>query len=472
MLPSKETTAATVKLLIEIGTITGLPDTILGICTVIIHITFGIWMLGNLYIKPIGKDLAIIFVIFLIVLASNYYFHGCILSRVERAFFKTKNWCGPVSLLRYLHIDVDTTLANQIIKYGIAAPTASVVIIKLLLSGYIIFGSLFAIILTPLLFVHSQDYLWHKFLGITIPLSITFPAITGKRIIITGASRGIGKAVAKMALYNGATLILLCRPSPQLDLLHQTLPNAIIIPCDLTSFASVKHAAKKVISLFPDGIDVLFNNGGISNTTPSLTQDGYELQIQTNYLSHVLLTESLLPLLKKRNCSKIINHTSLSYCIPARPYMSSLFNRYSTFDLFEKTAIRGEYMPSQLLYQQSKLALLLYTELLNSRLANTTISIIPFQPGLCKTDIFKRSTLSTNLISLLEYIASAPEVVAENFLKTVTAPINKRCFGDPLAGPTSIFLGSTLCSDLVNISSVLYAWQDIKTIMNLNQINR
>ena len=73
---------------------------------------------------------------------------------------------------------------------------------------------------------------------------------------------------------------------------------------------------KTITDLCKDGLDVICNNAGIMALKDQATIDGFDIQMQTNHLSHFLLTKELLPLLEiaaeKRGEARIVNHTSIS----------------------------------------------------------------------------------------------------------------------------------------------------------------
>jgi NAD(P)-dependent dehydrogenase (short-subunit alcohol dehydrogenase family) len=98
----------------------------------------------------------------------------------------------------------------------------------------------------------------------------------------------------------------------------------------LTDFLSVTNAYKKIISLFPNGVDILINNAGITNSSNSNTKDGYNKQIQTNYISHALLSELLIKNHNKDEENKkkkieIINISSMSFNIPKKKIRRNIF---------------------------------------------------------------------------------------------------------------------------------------------------
>ncbi len=141
--------------------------------------------------------------------------------------------------------------------------------------------------------------------------------MNGKVAAITGTTSGTGYVAAKELAKKGADVILLNRLSERstnsLRSLKISVPNGKFtqIECDLQSMASVDEAINKISSLF-NVIDVLCNNAGVMALKDYATVDGYDVQMQTNVISHFQLFRGLLPLLKKSNEARIVNHTSVA----------------------------------------------------------------------------------------------------------------------------------------------------------------
>ena len=67
-----------------------------------------------------------------------------------------------------------------------------------------------------------------------------------------------------------------------------------LVECDLQSFESVRKAAKEVVKLCHKGLDALCNNAGVMALKDIATSDGFDVQMQTNHLSHFLLTKKFI----------------------------------------------------------------------------------------------------------------------------------------------------------------------------------
>lgn len=149
------------------------------------------------------------------------------------------------------------------------------------------------------------------------------PSLKGKVIAVTGTTSGTGFYAAKLFAQKGATVLLLNRKSNRAAIAEQNIKNEVkdadirTIECDLMNFDSVRKAASTINREYKDnGIDVLCNNAGIMAFPNEATKDGYDVQMQTNHLSHFLLTKELYPLLEKaaeeRGEARIVNHSSMA----------------------------------------------------------------------------------------------------------------------------------------------------------------
>lgn len=152
----------------------------------------------------------------------------------------------------------------------------------------------------------------------------SLPSLAGKTIAITGTTSGTGYHTALTCAKKGAAVLLLNRPSEraaaaQAKLQELAGPDASFtaVDCDLQSFDSVRAAAAQLNATFASsGLDVLCNNAGVMALADVATDDGYDVQMQTNHLSHFLLVKEVFPLLEKaaseRGEARIVHHTSLA----------------------------------------------------------------------------------------------------------------------------------------------------------------
>ena len=123
-------------------------------------------------------------------------------------------------------------------------------------------------------------------------------------ILVTGATDGLGRRVARELAAKGTTVLLHGRSPERLEatleeLRGQTSTEKVgSYVADLSSLAAVRDLADRILSEY-DRLDVLVNNAGIIVQERKESEDGYELTFAVNYLSHFLLTSLLLPLLRE-----------------------------------------------------------------------------------------------------------------------------------------------------------------------------
>lgn len=219
--------------------------------------------------------------------------------------------------------------------------------------------------------------------------------MTGKVVAITGTTSGTGFYCAREVAKKGATVILLNRKSDRsersLQQLQQAVPGATFDPveCDLQDFNSVRNAINQIKSRY-SVLDVLVNNAGVMALKDQATVDGYDVQMQTNVLSHFLLTKELFPLMKKSPQARIVNHSSQARLGgPLKPeYFGRNGGNLGGDDPDPDTpGFRG---PRWERYHQTKLANATFTYGLKNKLAAANITnVIPLlaHPGLAKTQL-------------------------------------------------------------------------------------
>ncbi|MFT6503549.1 MAG: NAD(P)-dependent dehydrogenase (short-subunit alcohol dehydrogenase family) [Crocinitomicaceae bacterium] len=141
--------------------------------------------------------------------------------------------------------------------------------------------------------------------------------LTNQVAVITGTTSGTGFVCAREVAKKGAHVIMLNRKSERsqnsLKQLQESVPtgNFEQIDCDLQNLESVKNALESIKSNH-EVIDILVNNAGVMALKDDATADGYDVQMQTNVISHFLITKELFPLLRKSNGARIVNHSSMA----------------------------------------------------------------------------------------------------------------------------------------------------------------
>jgi NAD(P)-dependent dehydrogenase (short-subunit alcohol dehydrogenase family) len=142
-----------------------------------------------------------------------------------------------------------------------------------------------------------------------------------RTILITGATDGLGRALAHRLAADGSILILHGRDPDKLDrtaddirATHRVKRPHVVL-ADLAELAQVRRLAAEVRAT-TDRLDVLVSNAGIGSGQPDgrtrrTSADGYELRLAVNYLAGFLLTLELLPLLRRSAPARIVNVASI-----------------------------------------------------------------------------------------------------------------------------------------------------------------
>ncbi|XP_059473096.1 retinol dehydrogenase 12-like isoform X2 [Neocloeon triangulifer] len=201
--------------------------------------------------------------------------------------------------------------------------------------------------------------------------------LEGKTALITGANTGIGYETAKDFLKRGARVIMACRniqlAESAADELRKEVPGGDIrvVQLNLASLKSVKECADVLLQT-EQKIHLLVNNAGVMACPYSKTEDGLEMQFQTNHLGHFLLTNLLLPTVKNSAPSRIINLSSAAH----------LGGKVNFEDLQSTRSYN-----SVLAYNQSKLCNVLFTLELQERLKDTGVVSYAVHPGVVATEL-------------------------------------------------------------------------------------
>jgi NAD(P)-dependent dehydrogenase (short-subunit alcohol dehydrogenase family) len=137
--------------------------------------------------------------------------------------------------------------------------------------------------------------------------------LSGRVVLVTGASRGIGQAIAQACASEGACLALASRSRKLIHEAAAGIPGAFPFVADVTSAKSVGQLFKLVRAKY-GRLDVLVNNAGVFTYKPFIrtTLSDWETNIRTNLTSLYLVTRAALPLLRRSGNAHIINVLSVS----------------------------------------------------------------------------------------------------------------------------------------------------------------
>ncbi len=215
----------------------------------------------------------------------------------------------------------------------------------------------------------------------------------GRVAVVTGTTSGTGYVCAREMAKRGAHVVLLNRPSERsaaaLEQLTTEVPAGKFeaIDCDLQDFASVRSATAAIAEKH-DRVDVLCNNAGVMALRDYATKDGYDVQMQTNCLSHFLITKDLFPLLVKSDDARIVNHSSMARL--GGPLEEKYFGKNGGNLGGDGEPGGGFGGPRWDRYHQTKLANCAFTYGLHNRLKASGISNVKAlvaHPGLAATQL-------------------------------------------------------------------------------------
>jgi NAD(P)-dependent dehydrogenase (short-subunit alcohol dehydrogenase family) len=169
-------------------------------------------------------------------------------------------------------------------------------------------------------------------------------AVSGKVVLVTGASYGIGEATARRLASAGATVLVVARSREKLESLcaeiRQRGGDAYAYPTDLADPDSVDALAAQVLERHGQ-VDVIVNNAGKSiRRSIELSYErfhDFQRTIDVNYLGPVKLLLALLPSMRERGQGHIVNVSTVGVRIPPAPYWAAYQASKSAFDVFLRT---------------------------------------------------------------------------------------------------------------------------------------
>ncbi|MFC0047995.1 SDR family oxidoreductase [Rheinheimera tilapiae] len=228
--------------------------------------------------------------------------------------------------------------------------------------------------------------------------------LRGKTVLLTGASGGIGQAIALQLAAAGARLVLVARNTARLATLQAELvakhpADHQIFSADLTNAQERQDLLAFVRDL--QGIDLLINNAGISQFGLVAQQD-YATQLSTNLLMPMLLTQTLLPELQRKSAAMIVN-------------VGSAFGSIG--------------YPGFTGYSASKFGLRGFTEALKRELSDSAVQVLYFAPRATDTSINSDAVVAMN--RELGNQSDSPALVAAALVQQIQQNQARRFIGWP-----------------------------------------
>ncbi|AFZ36764.1 short-chain dehydrogenase/reductase SDR [Stanieria cyanosphaera PCC 7437] len=190
-----------------------------------------------------------------------------------------------------------------------------------------------------------------------------------KTILITGASTGIGAALAKMLAqeFDDLSLVLAARNQTQLELVadqcRQAGAEVLVVPTDLAQLEQVQNLAQLALQHF-GRVDILVNNAGYGQMGPIelIPPKAAQEQFAVNFHAPLVLAQTLIPIMRKQGQGRIVNISSLGGRIP---------------------------FPTAGMYSCSKFALEALSDVLRMELKAFNIKVTVVEPGPVVTDFFR-----------------------------------------------------------------------------------
>jgi short-subunit dehydrogenase len=223
-----------------------------------------------------------------------------------------------------------------------------------------------------------------------------------KQVLLSGATGGIGWAIAERLAQAGAKLLLLGRNETKLNQLQQALPGEHrVVRADLNSTGGRAEVLQRCQQT---GLDVWVNAAGVLDFQLFDEQDGELVQqmLTTNLVSPILLAQSLLPLLRQRENSVIVN-------------IGSIFGSIGH--------------PGFAAYCASKFGLRGFTEALQRELADSGVRVLYLAPRATHTDL--NSMAVTALNEALGNSVDSPHQVAQELMNLLAGSRNHHYMGWP-----------------------------------------
>ncbi|MGI8619525.1 MAG: SDR family oxidoreductase [Gemmatimonadaceae bacterium] len=137
--------------------------------------------------------------------------------------------------------------------------------------------------------------------------------LVGRTAVVTGASRGIGAATAKVLAKAGARVALMARTRSQLDDLAAEI-GGIAVDCDLRDRASLDAGVRRALDGLGAAPDILVNNAGVFRTAPAgeLPADAVEDAVALNLLAPLLVAGAFLPRMRERGGGHMVTIGSIA----------------------------------------------------------------------------------------------------------------------------------------------------------------
>jgi NAD(P)-dependent dehydrogenase (short-subunit alcohol dehydrogenase family) len=204
--------------------------------------------------------------------------------------------------------------------------------------------------------------------------------LSGKLVLITGGSSGLGQETARALAAHGAHVVLTARNVPKGEGVAAAIRESTgnqkveVMDVELGAMASIRSFAERFLARHPR-VDVLIDNAGVMACPFEKTSDGFEMQFGSNHLGHFLLTCLLAPALMRGAPSRIVS-------------LSSRGHRISPV-VFDDIQFEKRPYDKWLSYGQSKTANILFAVGLEKRLGSRGVHANALHPGAIMTELMR-----------------------------------------------------------------------------------
>ena len=216
--------------------------------------------------------------------------------------------------------------------------------------------------------------------------------LSGKKVLVTGASGGLGEETARALAAAGASVIMAARDSKknaeakERILASNSEAKLDLHELNLASLNDVRSSAEEFLGK-NESLDLLVNNAGIMCTPFGQTTDGFEQQFGVNHLGHHLFTGLLMPALEKAESSRVVCLSSGAHLICGVNLDDPMFERRD-YDGWES-------------YGQSKSANALFAREFDRRYTEKGIHAFSVHPGMIFTELGRHMT-EEDMANLIE----------------------------------------------------------------------
>jgi short-subunit dehydrogenase len=227
--------------------------------------------------------------------------------------------------------------------------------------------------------------------------------IEGKRVVVTGAAAGIGRALAESLATQGAKLVLVDVDEAGLTAVAEATSKTTSTECHICDLAEPSEISKLVQTITATKpIDILINNAGVAyyGPTEAMTQEQWDWLMAINLHAPIQLTRELLPSLLSRPEPHVVNMCSISGIVAGGRFAA---------------------------YHVSKFGLIGFTEALRAEFGRRGMGVSAICPGPVRTDLYKSAASGREGKSVPEppkLMTASPQTIAQRTIKAIRR--NKR----------------------------------------------